>query len=302
MGEREEMSEMKNPTVVVALKEGGEFKCDLRIEERPIPQHKDDEVLLEMGSVGICGSDVHYWTWGRIGDFVVKEPMILGHEASGKVVKVGKNVTNLKLGDRVAIEPGYPLVEDEYYKTGRYNLSDVFFCATPPDDGCLMKFYAHRSTWCHKIPDNMTYEEAAFIEPWSDHFDHWLRPNWTRLAPGGKSNGRLASRHDRHDRAADRQGDGVRRRRHYPRHGRHVAPGRRQTGRGEAGLHARHHHRVYRCRALHSDWNLRHQVRRLPAPGRPGQGDGQLANCERGRARGRHSRRVSLLQHVAHGD
>merc|ERR1712021_254480 len=132
--QREEMSEMKNPAVVVALKEGGEFKCDLRIEERPIPKHKDDEVLLEMGSVGICGSDVHYWTWGRIGDFVVKEPMILGHEASGKVVKVGKNVTNLKLGDRVAIEPGYPLVEDEYYKTGPYN---------------------------------MTYEEAAFIEPLS---------------------------------------------------------------------------------------------------------------------------------------
>ena len=135
-----------------------------------------------MGSVGICGSDVHYWTWGRIGDFIVKDPMILGHEgkgvthqtdfneyflASGKVAKVGKDVTNLKVGDRVAIEPGYPLVEDEYYKHGRYNLSDVFFCATPPDDGCLMKYYAHRATWCHKIPDNMTYEEAAFIEPLS---------------------------------------------------------------------------------------------------------------------------------------
>lgn len=158
---------MQNPAVTVALKEGGEFKCDLKVEEKPIPQHKDDEVLLEMGSVGICGSDVHYWTWGRIGDFIVKDPMILGHEASGKVIKVGKNVTNLKIGDRVSIEPGYPLIEDEYYKQGRYNLSDVFFCATPPDDGCLMKYYAHRATWCHKIPDNMTYEEAAFIEPLS---------------------------------------------------------------------------------------------------------------------------------------
>ena len=73
----------------------------------------------------------------------------------------------MKIGDRVSIEPGYPLVEDEYYKHGRYNLSDVFFCATPPDDGCLMKYYAHRAAWCHKIPDNMTYEEAAFIEPLS---------------------------------------------------------------------------------------------------------------------------------------
>ena len=52
-------------------------------KQRPIPQHKDDEVLLEMGSVGICGSDVHYWTWGRIGDFIVKDPMIVGHEGKG---------------------------------------------------------------------------------------------------------------------------------------------------------------------------------------------------------------------------
>ena len=111
-----------------------------------------DEVLLEMGSVGICGSDVHYWTHGRIGDFIVNEPMILGHEASGKVIKAGKKVKNLAVGDRVSIEPGYNLEADDYAKNGRYNLSDVFFCATPPDDGCLMKYYKHKANWCYKIP------------------------------------------------------------------------------------------------------------------------------------------------------
>jgi L-iditol 2-dehydrogenase len=157
---------MENPSVVVKKIEGKEFSCDLVIEDRPIPEIDDgsykkicfdfkllkDEVLLEMGSVGICGSDVHYWTHGRIGDFIVNEPMILGHEASGKVIKAGKKVKNLVIGDRVSIEPGYNLEADDYAKNGRYNLSDVFFCATPPDDGCLMKYYKHKANWCYKIP------------------------------------------------------------------------------------------------------------------------------------------------------
>jgi len=95
--------------------------------------------------------DVHYWTWGGIGDFKVTEPMILGHEASGRVAKVGSGVTNLKVGDRVSIEPGYNLSSDEFAKKGRYNLSKVFFCATPPDDGCLMKYYKHKANWCYKV-------------------------------------------------------------------------------------------------------------------------------------------------------
>jgi len=132
-----------------------------------------------MGSVGICGSDVHYWTHGRIGDFIVNEPMILGHEASGKVVKAGKKVKNLAIGDRVSIEPGYNLEADDYAKNGRYNLSDVFFCATPPDDGCLMKYYKHKANWCYKIPENMSYEEAAFIEPLSVGIHACRRANIT---------------------------------------------------------------------------------------------------------------------------
>ena len=77
--------------------------------------------------------------------------MIVGHEASGRVAKVGAKVTNLKVGDRVSIEPGYNLGADEFAKKGRYNLSDVFFCATPPDDGCLMKYYKHKANWCYKV-------------------------------------------------------------------------------------------------------------------------------------------------------
>ena len=86
-GERLSVGEMcTNQSIISRREEGGEFKCDLKVENRPIPQHKDDEVLLEMGSVGICGSDVHYWTWGGIGDFIVKEPMIVGHE--GELVRI----------------------------------------------------------------------------------------------------------------------------------------------------------------------------------------------------------------------
>ncbi|XP_053221167.1 sorbitol dehydrogenase isoform X1 [Podarcis raffonei] len=141
---------------------------DLRLENRPVPESGPNEVLLKMHSVGICGSDVHYWTHGRIGDFVVKNPIVLGHEASGTVVKVGSAVTKLKKGDRVAIEPGVPRETDEFCKTGRYNLSpSIFFCATPPDDGNLCRYYKHDANFCYKLPDNVTYEEGALIEPLS---------------------------------------------------------------------------------------------------------------------------------------
>uniref|UniRef100_A0A3P8RBY5 Sorbitol dehydrogenase n=1 Tax=Astatotilapia calliptera TaxID=8154 RepID=A0A3P8RBY5_ASTCA len=125
-------------------------------------------VLLQMHSVGICGSDVHYWQNGRIGDFVLKKPMVLGHEASGRVAKVGSEVKHLKVGDRVAIEPGVPREMDEFFKTGRYNLSPtIFFCATPPDDGNLCRYYTHSANFCYKLPDNVTFEEGALIEPLS---------------------------------------------------------------------------------------------------------------------------------------
>ncbi|CAG2069262.1 unnamed protein product, partial [Timema podura] len=103
-----------------------------------------------MDCVGICGSDIHYLVHGKIGKFIVNQPMIMGHESSGVVAKLGKTVTNLKVGDRVAIEPGIPCRVCNFCKEGRYNLcADIFFCSTPPDHGNLSRYYVHAADFCH---------------------------------------------------------------------------------------------------------------------------------------------------------
>lgn len=141
---------------------------DLRLEQRPIPVPNDDEVLLKMDVVGICGSDVHYLVHGRIGHFVVEKPMVIGHEAAGTVSKVGKNVTHLKPGDRVAIEPGVGCRKCDHCRGGRYNLCDgMVFCATPPFDGNLARYYTHAADFCFKLPDHVSVEEGALLEPLS---------------------------------------------------------------------------------------------------------------------------------------
>ena len=135
-------------------------------EERDIPQPKDDEVLVKLEYVGICGSDLHYYESGAIGDYVVKPPFVLGHEPGGTVVEVGKNVTHLKVGDRVALEPGKTCGHCEFCKTGRYNLCpDVVFFATPPIDGVFQEYVAHEAGLCFKLPDNVSTMEGALIEP-----------------------------------------------------------------------------------------------------------------------------------------
>lgn len=119
-----------------------------------------------MAAVGICGSDVHYWTHGRIGHFVLGSPMIIGHEAAGIVVGCGKNVNHLMPGDRVAVEPGVPCRQCADCKRGKYNLcKDIIFCATPPCNGNLTRFYTHAADFCHKLPDNVSLEEGALLEP-----------------------------------------------------------------------------------------------------------------------------------------
>ena len=139
---------------------------EMGFEERDIPQVKDDEVLVKLEYVGICGSDLHYYETGAIGDYVVEPPFVLGHEPGGTVVEVGKNVTHLKAGDRVALEPGKTCGHCEFCKTGRYNLCpDVVFFATPPVDGVFQEYVAHEADLCFKLPKNVSTLEGALIEP-----------------------------------------------------------------------------------------------------------------------------------------
>jgi L-iditol 2-dehydrogenase len=134
--------------------------------ERDIPKPADAEVLVKLEYVGICGSDLHYYEKGRIGNFIVETPFVLGHEPGGTVVEVGKNVTHLKAGDRVALEPGKTCGRCEFCRTGRYNLCpDVIFFATPPVDGVFQEYVAHEAGLCFKLPDNVSTLEGALIEP-----------------------------------------------------------------------------------------------------------------------------------------
>ena len=134
--------------------------------EAPIPTPKADEVLVKLEYVGICGSDMHYYETGAIGNYVVEPPFVLGHEPGGTVVEVGSNVTHLKVGDRVALEPGKTCGHCEFCRTGRYNLCpDVIFFATPPVDGVFQEYVAHEADLCFKLPENVSTLEGALIEP-----------------------------------------------------------------------------------------------------------------------------------------
>lgn len=125
-----------------------------------------NDVLVEVKYTGICGSDVHYWTHGAIGAFVVKAPMTLGHESAGTIHSVGSSVKSLKAGDHVAMEPGIPCRRCERCKSGFYNLCpEMRFAATPPYDGTLTRFYKLPEDLCYKLPENMSMQEGALMEP-----------------------------------------------------------------------------------------------------------------------------------------
>jgi L-iditol 2-dehydrogenase len=137
------------------------------IERCPIPEPGDDEVQVRLEYVGVCGSDLHYFEHGRIGQGnPVKPPFVLGHEPGGVVSKAGKAVKNLKPGDRVALEPGKTCGKCEFCKTGRYNLCpDVVFFATPPVDGVFSEYAVHPADLCFRLPDNVSTLAGALIEP-----------------------------------------------------------------------------------------------------------------------------------------
>jgi len=144
---------------------------EIEVKKVSIPEPRDGEALVKVYCIGVCGSDVHYYEHGKIGRYVVEQSIILGHELAGDVVKVGKGVTNVSPGDRVAVEPGVPCGHCDYCKSGRYNLCpDVVFMATPPVDGAWAEYVTIRSDMLFKLPERMSYEEGALLEPLSVGF------------------------------------------------------------------------------------------------------------------------------------
>ena len=135
---------------------------DIAVPERLGPR----DVRVAVHTVGICGSDVHYYRHGRIGPFVVREPLILGHEAAGTVLEAGSAVTHLRVGDRVTMEPGIPDPDSRAARLGRYNLDPaVRFWATPPVHGVLRPEVVHPAAFTFKLPDRLGFAEAAMVEP-----------------------------------------------------------------------------------------------------------------------------------------
>ncbi len=141
---------------------------ELTIEERAVPAPGPHDVLVEVAAVGVCGSDVHYYRHGRIGDFVVDRPIVLGHELSGRIVAVGEDVPADRVGQRVAIEPQKPCHRCRQCLAGRYNLCpDMEFYATPPIDGAFAGYVTIESAFAHTVPDELSDEAAALLEPLS---------------------------------------------------------------------------------------------------------------------------------------
>lgn len=157
---------------------------ELTVSEIPVPKAAADEVLVRVAAVGVCGSDVHYYRHGRIGDFVVEKPLVLGHEVSGTIAAVGESVDASRLGERVAIEPQRPCRVCRQCKAGRYNLCpDMQFYATPPVDGAFTGYVAIQADFAHPIPDELSDEAAALLEPLSVAITAMRK---ARIVPGSR--------------------------------------------------------------------------------------------------------------------
>jgi len=147
----------------VVLEEKGRISIrDMNPDEKMGPR----DVRIAVHTVGVCGSDVHYYEYGKIGPYVVTEPMILGHEASGVVLETGSEVEHLKAGDRVCMEPGVPDPSSRATRLGMYNLDPgVRFWATPPIHGCLREEVIHPADFTFRLPDSVSFGEGALVEP-----------------------------------------------------------------------------------------------------------------------------------------
>jgi len=141
---------------------------DVVVQQRPVPVPRPDEVLVRIASVGVCGSDVHYYETGRIGRYAVERPLVLGHEAGGVVVAQGSAVTTPDVGQRVSLEPGVPCRSCAQCLSGHYNLCpEVVFFATPPHDGAFCEYVAVSAAFAHPVPDSLSDDAAALVEPLS---------------------------------------------------------------------------------------------------------------------------------------
>ncbi|TIO47492.1 MAG: NAD(P)-dependent alcohol dehydrogenase [Mesorhizobium sp.] len=160
-----------------------EKKGELSLREIALPLDVGpDDVRIAIHTVGVCGSDVHYYTHGAIGSYIVRAPMVLGHEASGTIVETGANVTSLTVGDRVCMEPGVPNMSSRATKLGIYNVDpDVKFWATPPVHGVLAPQAVHPAAFTYKLPDNVSFAEGAMVEPFAIGMQAATR---ARIVPG----------------------------------------------------------------------------------------------------------------------
>ncbi len=160
-----------------------ERKLELALRDIDLPQTIGPrDVRVRVATVGVCGSDVHYYTHGRIGPYVVERPMVLGHEAAGTVVELGAEVTGLRVGDRVCMEPGIPDMQSRAAKLGIYNVDPaVRFWATPPIHGCLTPEVVHPAAFTYRLPDHVSFAEGAMVEPFAIGMQAALR---ARIKPG----------------------------------------------------------------------------------------------------------------------
>ncbi|MDH4442457.1 MAG: NAD(P)-dependent alcohol dehydrogenase [Rhizobium sp.] len=160
-----------------------ERQNELAIRDIELPlETGPGQVRIRIHTVGICGSDVHYYTHGRIGPFVLNAPMVLGHEAAGTVIEVGEGVTHLKVGDRVCMEPGIPDANSRASRLGMYNIDPaVSFWATPPVHGVLTSQVVHPAVFTFKLPDAVSFAEGAMVEPFAVGMQAAAK---ARIAPG----------------------------------------------------------------------------------------------------------------------
>jgi D-xylulose reductase len=160
-----------------------ERQHELSLRDIELPQELGPhDVKIKIHTVGICGSDVHYYTHGKIGPFVVRQPMVLGHEAAGTIVEVGSKVRHLKVGDRVCMEPGVPDPNSKASRLGMYNVDPaVTFWATPPIHGVLTPYVVHPASYTFKLPDNVSFAEGAMVEPFAVGMQAAAK---ARIAPG----------------------------------------------------------------------------------------------------------------------